>query len=76
MLLIIFNSSTSHAAVHLGRLMFPLFALALELPEDYFEDKAGTQSVAKIYSSDLNVDEACCADNGSTALSSSNGPSR
>ena len=56
--------------------MFPLFALALELPEDYFEDKAGTQSVAKIYSSDLNVDEACCADNGSTALSSSNGPSR
>jgi hypothetical protein len=56
--------------------MFPLFALALELPEDYFEDKACEQNVARIYSSDLNVDEACCCDNGSTALSSSNGPDR
>ncbi|KAK2465277.1 hypothetical protein APHAL10511_002631 [Amanita phalloides] len=28
-----------HAAVHLGRLLFPIFALALELPKDYFEDK-------------------------------------
>ncbi|KAM6494260.1 hypothetical protein JOM56_010621 [Amanita muscaria] len=29
-----------HAAVELGKLLFPIFALALELPEDYFEDKA------------------------------------
>ncbi|KAF8635830.1 hypothetical protein AX15_000029 [Amanita polypyramis BW_CC] len=28
-----------HAAVQLGRLLFPIFALALELPENYFEDK-------------------------------------
>ncbi|KIL67773.1 hypothetical protein M378DRAFT_158956 [Amanita muscaria Koide BX008] len=28
-----------HAAVELGKLLFPIFALALELPEDYFEDK-------------------------------------
>ena len=67
---------TSHAAVHLGRLMFPLFARALELPEDFFEDKAGAQNVARFYSSDHNVDEACCCGNGSPALSSSNGPSR
>ena len=36
---------TSHAAVHLGRLVFPLFALALELPEDYFQDKASPQDI-------------------------------
>ncbi|KAL0946838.1 hypothetical protein HGRIS_013006 [Hohenbuehelia grisea] len=30
-----------HAAVHLGQLLFPLFALALDLPENYFDDKAG-----------------------------------
>ncbi|KZT11804.1 Clavaminate synthase-like protein [Laetiporus sulphureus 93-53] len=28
-----------HAAVELGKKMFPLFALALNLPEDYFDDK-------------------------------------
>ncbi|KAK0503661.1 hypothetical protein EDD18DRAFT_1411019 [Armillaria luteobubalina] len=28
-----------HAAVNLGKKMFPLFALALELPENFFEDK-------------------------------------
>ncbi|KAI0655414.1 Clavaminate synthase-like protein [Cubamyces menziesii] len=28
-----------HAAVNLGRKMFPLFALALDLPEDFFDDK-------------------------------------
>ncbi|KAH9831352.1 Clavaminate synthase-like protein [Rhodofomes roseus] len=28
-----------HAAVELGNKLFPLFALALELPEDYFDDK-------------------------------------
>ncbi|OSX57200.1 hypothetical protein POSPLADRAFT_1050243 [Postia placenta MAD-698-R-SB12] len=35
-----------HAAVELGRKLFPLFALALELPEDYFDDK--TKSSAAI----------------------------
>ena len=29
----------SHAAVDLGRKLFPLFALALDLPENYFNDK-------------------------------------
>ncbi|KAF9649776.1 Clavaminate synthase-like protein [Thelephora ganbajun] len=28
-----------HAAVGVGRLLFPLFALALDLPEDFFDDK-------------------------------------
>jgi len=28
-----------HAAVDLGRKLFPLFALALDLPENYFDDK-------------------------------------
>ncbi|KIP03983.1 hypothetical protein PHLGIDRAFT_213895 [Phlebiopsis gigantea 11061_1 CR5-6] len=28
-----------HAAVELGKKLFPLFALALDLPEDYFNDK-------------------------------------
>lgn len=35
-----------HAAVRLGRLLFPLFALALDLPEDFFTDK--TQNSAAI----------------------------
>jgi hypothetical protein len=29
----------SHAVVHLGQYLFPLFALALGLPEDFFADK-------------------------------------
>jgi len=29
----------SHAVVHLGKTLFPLFALALDLPEDFFDDK-------------------------------------
>lgn len=29
----------SHAAVELGRKLFPLFALALDLDYDFFEDK-------------------------------------
>lgn len=29
----------SHAAVALGKRLFPLFALALDLPEDFFADK-------------------------------------
>lgn len=29
----------SHAAVELGKQLFPLFAVALDLPEDYFADK-------------------------------------
>ncbi|OJT13003.1 hypothetical protein TRAPUB_10480 [Trametes pubescens] len=31
-----------HAAVDLGRKLFPLFALALDLPEDFFADKCFT----------------------------------
>lgn len=48
-----FNLFVSHAAVYLGSLMFPLFALALELPENYFEDKASPQGRHWVYSSDL-----------------------
>ncbi len=33
------RSVRSHAAVNLGRKLFPLFALALDLPEDFFADK-------------------------------------
>ncbi|KAK1227332.1 hypothetical protein PQX77_009654 [Marasmius sp. AFHP31] len=29
----------SHAAIQLGRSIFPLLALALDLPEDFFDDK-------------------------------------
>ena len=29
----------SHDAVGVGRLLFPIFALALDLPEDFFDDK-------------------------------------
>ncbi|KAI0694712.1 Clavaminate synthase-like protein [Earliella scabrosa] len=35
-----------HAAVNLGRKLFPLFALALDLPEDFFDDK--TKNAAAI----------------------------
>ncbi|KAG6379453.1 hypothetical protein JVT61DRAFT_11933 [Boletus reticuloceps] len=35
-----------HAAVNVGKALFPLFALALELPETYFDDK--TQNSAAI----------------------------
>ncbi|KAH9891881.1 Clavaminate synthase-like protein [Cubamyces lactineus] len=35
-----------HAAVNLGRKMFPLFALALDLPENFFDDK--TKNAAAI----------------------------
>ncbi|KAH0832404.1 2OG-Fe(II) oxygenase [Lanmaoa asiatica] len=30
-----------HAAVNVGKVLFPLFALALDLPETYFDDKVG-----------------------------------
>ena len=33
-------NSLSHAAMELGLSLFPLFALALDLPEDFFADKA------------------------------------
>lgn len=29
----------SYSAVKLGRALFPIFALALNLPEDFFDDK-------------------------------------
>lgn len=32
-------SFVSHAAVAVGRILFPLFALSLDLPERYFDDK-------------------------------------
>ena len=33
------SSAISHAAVGVGKLLFPIFALALDLPEDHFDDK-------------------------------------
>ncbi|KAG8214680.1 hypothetical protein J3R82DRAFT_9758 [Butyriboletus roseoflavus] len=33
-------STCSHAAVKLGQSLFPLFAVALDLPENFFDDKA------------------------------------
>lgn len=33
--------ASSHGALDLGRALFPLFALALDLPEIFFEDKVG-----------------------------------
>lgn len=32
----------SHAAVQLGKLLFPLLALALDIEEDFFADKTRT----------------------------------
>lgn len=36
----------SHAAVELGKKLFPLFALALNLPEDFFDDKVRDSCMA------------------------------
>jgi len=33
------TKARSYAAVKLGKLLFPLFALALDLPETFFDDK-------------------------------------
>ena len=33
------NLLLSHQVLHIGKLLFPLFALALDLPESYFDDK-------------------------------------
>lgn len=43
------NYFPSHAAVNLGQLLFPLFALALELPENFFDDKVRSHSEASLY---------------------------
>ena len=43
------DDERSHAVVKLGKMLFPLFALALDLPENFFEDKvrpeAGREAV-------------------------------
>jgi hypothetical protein len=36
----------SHSAVNLGKAMFPLFALALNQTENFFDDKASMHSNA------------------------------
>jgi len=38
----------SHAAIALGRHLFPLFALALDLDEHFFDDKVGGDRYASI----------------------------
>lgn len=35
----VYLRSNSHAAIRLGQSLFPLFALALDLPENFFDDK-------------------------------------
>ena len=35
------DGAVSHAAVQLGKSLFPLFAAALDLPENFFDDKVG-----------------------------------
>jgi len=32
-------TTTSHRALQVGQQLFPLFALALDLPENFFDDK-------------------------------------
>ena len=39
----------SHAAVRLGKYLFPLFALALDLPEDFFDGKVRVARRQKVY---------------------------
>ena len=39
------GSSSSHATVKLGLALFPLFALALDMPEDFFADKASAVAI-------------------------------
>lgn len=41
--------SQSHAAVGLGKQLFPLFALALDLPETFFDNKASGATLSVIY---------------------------
>ena len=36
----------SHEAVNLGKKLFPLFALALDLPENFFDDKVNMERLS------------------------------
>lgn len=40
------DQTISHRVIHIGKLLFPLFALALDLPESYFDDKVSHFSEA------------------------------
>lgn len=40
-------SIPSHAVVGLGKALFPIFALALDLDENFFEDKVSSDRFAK-----------------------------
>lgn len=46
----------SHSALKLGKLLFPLFALALDLPETFFDDKVSKVNRARLLTSLL----SCC----------------
>ena len=48
------KTTSSHKVIQIGKLLFPLFALALDLPESYFDDKVSHCSKA-IFSVDLNL---------------------
>lgn len=37
----------SHSALKLGKLLFPLFALALDLPETFFDDKVSNRLLTR-----------------------------
>ena len=71
----------SHSAVDLGKALFPIFALALNLPEHFFGDK-----VCRVFSSNdindicvsytLTTDSTFSGFNETSSLSSSNRPNR
>ncbi len=60
----------SHAAVDVGKSLFPLFALALDLSEDFFDDKVRTPIRQYVRKSN-NVDKKLSCFNANVALSTS-----
>lgn len=65
----------SHAAISLGKYMFPLFALALDLPENFFDDKVSVLWERPTVMTDLQtfqrLDNEACSDHANALLSAS-----
>lgn len=69
--------NSSKEAIGLGRKLFPLFALALDLPEDFFEDKVSQTSkqnddyiLTILHHLSINQDKGNGSNNASPPLSS------
>lgn len=63
----------SHAAVLLGQSLFPLFALALDLPENFFDDKVIMVSclhMPPVADPSLSEDNEACRNHAALALPS------